>query len=288
MPTPKEILQSNNTKLNTMQTTTVPNIQQIATNLPDKDYEIVKYPKLKILGQSACYDLGVKYNTNTEVIVKFSGFNSTFSGGVGVVFGVRTKNVVTDPSSTTYTKSFCLTSYNNGNYAYGTTDYALGTNIKGSNDSIQIKLNNTGAYLYDSGNDTYTLMVAVSESSFETEGNIYLGGRHEFVYTDGTLTSEETNNFSVLTFESLEVKQSGTTISRFVPATNHGRVGIYDEIKDNFIQTMDIAQVQGEPIVESNESEDDSEVEPETPIQEVNNNYQDEDPFADLDDLLEP
>lgn len=35
MPTPKEILQSNNTKLNTMQTTTVPNIQQIANNLPE-------------------------------------------------------------------------------------------------------------------------------------------------------------------------------------------------------------------------------------------------------------
>ena len=132
---------------------------------------LTKYEYFDMYSYTGTYDTGVKGGNDTEVIIKFKSLKNLWSTSSVRLFGARTDN----KDTSTVQNCFTLTTYKNGNFNYNNTDYILPNSIVDKSSPIQLKLNNTGVYQYNTSTEQYDTLLTIADSTiFTTDANMYL------------------------------------------------------------------------------------------------------------------
>ncbi len=157
----------------------------------------------------------------------------------GVRYGTKTTTATT---SANWTNSFGISSYNYGNFKFGTEEVkcSSSTSILFSNDKMKFKLNSLGVEKYNYNNDTWETFLSFSgQQTISTmTDTLLLFGQKQIAYvTDIDKTHIEYMNSvsGYLKFYGMEIYENNTLMAKFTPAKLGNKIGVYDEVAQKML-----------------------------------------------------
>ena len=191
------------------------------------------------------YETNYIPNQATETVVEFSNFNpydlTKTSNFLGIRYGTRS----TFKSSTTWSNSYGVSSWNYGNFKFGNQEKKCGSSssILDNSNKTKFKFNSTGVYEYDYENETWNefkLFDSPATMTTMTDPFVLFGNKEVITLQDTQKTIYSYSNAVPLNirFYTLEVYENNVLKAKYVPAKLGNNVGIYDTVAQEMLKRV--------------------------------------------------